>query len=626
VQTQTRIDQAPDHRNVLLVTGADIVPPNAEDANAEVRAALERAVAPGADPPPGTLTSPVRPGTHDFWIVYTVDAGTRTPPNAGIQVPGDTPRPLRGGVVAKRPPTTSDDGTVVSQLTTLLQEVGHYWLAYQGLHFAYQGHEVPYERADWDKFNHDRPFEGPLIGGRGLLHWGPWFDTTNSPMGGRNWSTVTRDGIYDRWQWEHLPDGPHPQPAGLHQLTLDARYCDLDLLVMGAKTADQCYPETGGTFRWLEPRYVVQPRFLATHPELGWPFLAGVFVAYDENDFIYFGFDGDHRQLGVYRTDRTRLGGPVGLGTAYTPGWLPHSGVALRVVRQGRVLHFQARLDDNALGLRISPSDHNVFVGAPPDRIPGLFQDLAATGGSPGDFTRWQTVAGVVDGRAPVAIGLIATTAWPTLLDAVFCNLETVALPRFPTRKLVSRVHHLSPVPPRWTSGTSYASLPDGDPRLDLPAGDLDPLQAQDWNRRLRMLLPYSVTDGETGITFEHLSMADRAPKVLLKAPAGDFAFGTALAVRRTLYARNSGGGAYPTQIWGQTRTLHATDVRLDPAQAVNRMAPPQNTYKTAFIIAARQRTDITDAMIQSVDVVRRYWDPAFSAATGGLRRSDSSL
>jgi hypothetical protein len=56
------------------------------------------------------------------------------------------------------------------------------------------------------------------------------------------------------------------------------------------------------------------------------------------------------------------------------------------------------------------------------------------------------------------------------------------------------------------------------------------------------------------------------------------------------------------------------------------RKAPPRNTCKAAFITAAPQRTDITDAMIDSVDTVRRYWDPAFGAATGGLRRSDSTI
>lgn len=628
MQTNTVIERAPDHSQILLASGQDLFPRGVDDANTALLAKLRTAVAEGETPPRGGLVSPVRPGTHDFWVVYSV--GATGAANAGIQDPSATPRPLRGGVVAKAPPTTHDDTTVINQLATLLQEVGHYWLAYPSLKFAWRGGEVSYERADWDKFNHDQTPDGPLLGGRLLQHWGPWFHSENSAMGGRNWSTVTREGIFDRWQWEHLPDGPQPQPSGLPALTLDNQYCDLDLLVMGAKTADQCYPETNGTFRFLEPSYVVQPRFLPGHPELGWPFLAGVFVAYGNQDLIYFGFDGDHRQLGVYRTDRNvRFAGPVGLGATYTPSWLPNSGVYLRVVRQGRRLHFQARLDGTALGLRMSPSDHNVFVSSAPDSLPGLFDGISATGvpTSGLDFTTFHTVGTADEPRQPVAIGLIALTAWPTLLDAVYCNLETLTLPALLSkRKRVRTVHRLTPLPKRWPSGAAFGDLPAGSPRLHLPAGDLDPASAQDWHGRLRFLLPYDLSESEGGVTFDHRDTVDRAPKVVLEAPTGNFAFGTAVAVRRTLYTRYSGGGAYPTAIWGRTRTLSAKDVRLDPSSAAARRSPPRNTYKTAFIIAARQRSDITDDMIESVDAIRRYWDPTFGAATGGLRKSSSSL
>jgi hypothetical protein len=341
---------------------------------------------------------------------------------------------------------------------------------------------------------------------------------------------------------------------------------------------------------------------------------------------------------------------PVDLGDRYTPGWLPNGGVALRVVRSGPRLYFQARLDGNALGLRVSPSDHNVFVGPPPESIPGLFDGVSLIGApsSGPDFTGWRTVATLEDPRPSVTVGLIGTTAWPTLLDAVFCNLETMMLPlprlggRLPRLNLppgrgatpptgASRdraahaVHRLAPLPTRLRSGQDWSDLRAGAPRLHLPVGDLDPPSAQEWNGRLRMLLPNQIGDSEDGLTFEHTTDTDRAPKVLLKAPTGNFAFGTAVAVRRTLYTRWSGGGAYPTDIWGRTRSLKATDVVIDKDDP-KRKAPPRNTYKTAFIIAAPQRSDITDAMIESVDAVRRYWDPAFGAATGGLRRSDSTI
>src|SRR4051794_11863104 len=588
MQTDTRIEQAPNHPNVLLASGPDLLPSNVEDANTFLLSALRNAVAPGGSPPAGGLVSPVRPGTHDFWIVYRVD-GTGAP-NAGIQDPSGSPRPLRGGVEAKAPPETHDDATVVSQLATLLQEVGHYWLAYQSLHFKWGPHDVPYELVDWDKFNHDKPFDGPLLAGRVLAHWGAWFHSHGSPMGGKNWSTVSQDGIFDRWRWEHLTDAPQPEPPGLPQLTLDNTYCDLDLLVMGVKTAEQCYPETNGAFRWLEPSYVVQPRVLPGHPEAAWPFLAGVFVAYGERDFVYFGFDGDHRQLGVYRTDRSRIGGPTDLGNHFTPDWLPNGGAALRVVRRGGRLYFQARMDGNALGLALSPSDRNVFIEPPPAQIPGLFDGISVRGApaSGPDFTSFRTVAVVEDGRPPVAIGLIGMTAWSTLVDAVWCDLETLALPGFPNKRSGAHVvHHLVPFPKRRPRGLRYAQLPVDTPLLDLPAGDLDPATAQDWHQRLRFLMPYDLSEELGGVTFNHPESVDRAPKVLLKAPAGNFAFGTSVAVRRVLFSRSSGGGAYPTDMWGRTRTMNAADVRLDPNYAPNRQPPLHNTYKTAFIITA---------------------------------------
>jgi hypothetical protein len=213
-------------------------------------------------------------------------------------------------------------------------------------------------------------------------------------------------------------------------------------------------------------------------------------------------------------------------------------------------------------------------------------------------------VATVDDSRAPVAIGLISLTAWPTLLDAVFHNLETLTVPPVLSRRRGARAtHHLVPLPKRWPGG-AFSDLPAGQLQIHLPVGTQDPPHAQDWHGRLRLLLPYDVAESEGGVTFDHTDSIDRAPKILLKAPTGNFAFGTTAAVRRTLYSRYS-GGAYPTDHHrGHTRTLDIHNLRLAPSAAAARQAPPRRTYKTAFIIAARQRSDITDAMIDSLDTI----------------------
>ena len=95
MQPETRIERAPDHSNVLLAWGAGLFPDAGDDANSALLTALREAVAPGGSPPADSLVSPVRPGTHDFWVVYSV--GATGAPNAGVQDPDARPRPLRGG-------------------------------------------------------------------------------------------------------------------------------------------------------------------------------------------------------------------------------------------------------------------------------------------------------------------------------------------------------------------------------------------------------------------------------------------------------------------------------------------------------------------------------------------------
>ena len=92
----------------------------------------------------------------------------------------------------------------------------------------------------------------------------------------------------------------------------------------------------------------------------------------------------------------------------------------------------------------------------------------------------------------------------------------------------------------------------------------------------------------------------------------------------RVLARRWLSAACETTTFWGQTRTLDIHDGLLASSAVAARKAPPRRTYKTAFIIAARQRSDITDAMIDSVDTIRQY--QTFAAATDGQRRSSSTL
>ena len=141
-----------------------------------------------------------------------------------------------------------------------------------------------------------------------------------SPMDGQRWRDLGPDKGLDHWQWTERPQ-LSVQPSNRPAIVINQEYNDLDLMAMGVITADEAYASTGGRFSWMEPWYSAPL-----------PFLAGVFVAFSAQDFLYFGFDSDHRKLGVSRTDGTRYG-EADLGADYHP-WpgRGNTGVALRVL------------------------------------------------------------------------------------------------------------------------------------------------------------------------------------------------------------------------------------------------------------------------------------------------------
>jgi hypothetical protein len=272
--------------------------------------------------------------------------------------------------------------------------------------------------------------------------------------------------------------------------------------------------------------------------------------------------------------------------------------------------------------------------------VPGLFDGLGAAGPlaappSGGDFTGFRTVATVTECRAPVAIGLIAKTSVPCWVDAVYSHVETL-LPGTPKHR--HTVYRLTAVPPRLPASPSFDRLAPG-PHLHQPVDPPAPLVIP-WQGRLRLRPPAYAEVTQTDLDgldvrqppYDHSATTDKAPKVVLAAPPGDFAFGTAEALRRTAFRRSAGGGVAgdpatgrpPMELWGLARSLPATAVEV--VRGFEQQPPPDDTYRFAFVFCAPQRGDITADHIASLDLLREYWDVAFRLCTRGRRRSDSAL
>ena len=343
---------------------------------------------------------------------------------------GTPPDAVRGG----NPPTASDTSQLTSlrdSVHTILQELAHYWLVHpERLNFLVDGRTEQMDVDDWIHMNLDQLFTGPLLAGRSALHWSTYMQADGSPFDGQTWHDLGPDEGLNHWQWTDPPQ-LSVQPPNRPAIVLTQKYNDLDLMAMGVITADEAYTSTGGQFSWMEPWYTVPL-----------PYLAGVFVAFSAQDFLYFGFDTDHRKLGVFRTDGTRYGEADLVGDYHPWPGRRNTGVALRVlhyagdplhrdIREGPRLVFQARFDDTALLPTVDPGDFNVFVGPLPAQIPGLFEGLNVRGpfvappSSP-DFSGFHTVATVPIRQRPLGVGMAARDAMKQQRFGVYSHLETL--------------------------------------------------------------------------------------------------------------------------------------------------------------------------------------------------------
>jgi hypothetical protein len=144
---------------------------------------------------------------------------------------------------------------------------------------------------------------------------------------------------------------------------------------------------------------------------------------------------------------------------------------------------------------------------------------------------------------------------------------------------------------------------------------------------RLHIIAPFHTISGAEPIEhpdFQHDRGIDRAPKVLTRAPSGDFAVATSAKMWRVIYTPWAGGYARDRTVWGIEKSLPGSTIRVPEPVRQKQAPPPANSYKVAFLIAARDRDEITGAMIRRIDDIRRYWDALFDAVTEHQRQSNS--
>jgi hypothetical protein len=381
---------------------------------------------------------------------------------------------------------------------------------------------------------------------------------------------------------------------------------------MGAVPAAEAYRGSEQGVMWMQPHLTddVESR-------------AGMVVVFSQHNQIIFGFEKNHMILTVTNNDGAILGGFV-ISPNYHSLGHDLNGMQLRVVRQRNKYYFQAKRSNPAGGCLLAVLSALGLYGG---TLPGVWDGVE----NPGpikfntDFRDWKTVAIVQRTSAPVAVGM-TVNKWrhPHLCDAAFYRLELKQ-----DAKEWSIETDSMPVP--MTRG-DYASLQDGTAFRE----DTDGAIFRVTGPQLHIIAPFSrvvngVLDHLPDHTFHHGrdadgNLIDNSPKVLTRAPTGDFAFATHAKIHRTIVTPWAGGYANLKTMFGKTTAVPATAVQVPPVIKGRQDVPPGNAYRMAFIIVVPDEASATLEALQRLDTLRRFWEVAFSFATKGQRLADTAL
>lgn len=555
-------------------------------------------------------TSPVTKGSHDFWITYPVPSLPGHSPNHSWEDDAATPRRLRGIVEMADVPLRGGSDTsgfrfreaLSDEMHTLLQEVGHHWLVPVGMRLATSSGQVPVAEVHDLVATLNRgwwPDEPPLVG-RTNNHWSVFMETQGSPFDGQSYKAGGPDRQHLLWDHVQAPHGRvDPSFAGdVGPVRLLSGYSDLDLMVMGVLSVAEVYPNDDGRFRWLQPRW--------TRPL---PYQVGLFVAFEGGQYDFFGFYQRPDVVAVASTDGsvTQLSLPTG---SYP---IDQHGMVFWVVRKGTDTFFQARPDrtyDHPATDVVQGFYHDVDDPQPPDPTAGW-----------GGF---RTIAVRSNAATPIGIGIVVRK-WEHafLAEGRFFNFEMLDA-------VVGRHGwRFTDVPAVRRGDVDYLTLAENSLVYHRPSGG--PI-ARTSRHRLYLNAPFSVLHESADDGFRHYphfdvdGVDDRAPRLVVRPPAGDFAFGSSVRVARVIMTPWAGGAIADKQMFGVGHSFPADKLVLPKATIDKQPAPRGDRYKMAFIAVADDVGKVPDTVVEHLDILRRYWDAAFAQVTRNRRSSYSEL
>lgn len=541
--------------------------------------------------PVGDLT-----GKVDFIICFNRSGGSPGWSHEDHS-PAFTPRPLRGIIEIHRIDLNADSQLdhMSGLFSLMLQEMGHYWIRDNAgraqIRTGTGMVDTPTSQQMIDSLNNGGDYPPYPIIGRQDSHWSPFLDGENSPFeAGKFGAETETDGIgffgFEKrfTQVEGQPKvGPEFFLPGADggTVTTTAVYSVLERWLMGHFTPPKlaALGTVWPTFRAIEPRWAFPL-----------PFQAGLFVELQTGERLYTGFDQGPHQLRVRQTDGPYTGQAVALPAE---PYRPHEVVGFRAVQVGNVIRLQTRVWPVRSGCLLgwlyrfkeNPSC-SAILGDLRDNLtdPGM--------GASDHYSGWRTI-GTRNGTIR-KVGLSSRSLQTggsganrqygsiyTRLRAKLCLLNQGTIQDLTTLDLMEDIPKAGP-----------HRLSDG-----------------------RLVMPYNAG------SFPEDEMVQQAPKWVVNAPNGDFAFGGPVTLENCAFVSWAGGLAAGRKLVGHLKRVKLNDFVLpsDPLRLRRIEEPHQDAYKVLFCTVSRTDAEVPALDLTRLDRIRRAFEVDYSLVTSRL-------
>lgn len=546
-------------------------------------------------------------GQIDFIICNVVDAPQSNFNGVDHSI---SPRPLRGIIQIVTNPSNIDTVLLSKILGIVAHEVGHYWLVPGNGQIRIGTNRIStptiVEVAKSLNFGNGIP-DYPIIG-RQNRHWSPYIDAEDSPMDGINHSPEDRsfeESVGFAYSRGIRPSGYIFTYEPFGEIVTSYKYSKFELSLAGV-LRPPFYLTNRASVRYFRPQWVYPLDFQT-----------GLYAELDDGQIWYFGFDQGPQMFSARRIDNYAQKPPVNLPEPFNP----YSRVALRIVRkQGRTF-LQARVFVRDM-YNLQGCAYAILrkLGIVPTLYP---ESRSLTALSPA-----QMFADITGGT--INVGTNIETSWVNLAE-FHAGVRKIGLGTrsvFNTHNaFIETEASLYQVIGNTTSDVFQHSMQLVNEIQFAPGLGVSALL-----RNGNLIYP-DMIEPANRTRFPHTNSIDKAPRLVMNAPKGEFAFGGDVRIKNCLATVSAGMNGADKWYVGKRGSFYVSNFDIadegnDEDRTIMRADPIDKTYHMLFCLVSRTQLSQQDevARLTGWNHVRTAWERYFSELMYGRRLADTNI